>query len=40
VVPAGRYKVTLNNKVGDQLTPIGEPQELEVVPIAALEKAK
>jgi hypothetical protein len=32
-VPAGRYRATLGRMVGDIVTPIGEPQSFQVLPL-------
>jgi photosystem II stability/assembly factor-like uncharacterized protein len=34
LVPAGRYRATLGRLVGDIVTPIGDPQSFQVVPLA------
>ncbi len=33
LVPAGRYRATLGRMVGDIVTPIGEPQSFQVLPL-------
>jgi hypothetical protein len=32
-VPAGRYRATLGRMVGDIVTPIGEPQSFQLLPL-------
>jgi hypothetical protein len=32
MVPPGKYKVTLAKRVGEAVTPLGDPQVIEVVP--------
>src|SRR5439155_8906849 len=36
LVRPGKYKVTLGKLVGDKLTPLGEPQEFDVIPVTVV----
>jgi hypothetical protein len=36
LVRPGKYKVTLGKMVGDKLTPLGEPQEFDVIPVTVV----